>query len=40
MFCVSGLFLLKFHASSRHMVWPVEGAGLLIPLLLMILFTY
>ncbi|WP_137921838.1 PepSY-associated TM helix domain-containing protein [Hydrogenophaga sp. 2FB] len=39
-FSITGLFILKFHAASRPTVWPVVGAGLVIPLLLVILFIH
>ncbi len=39
-FCITGLFILKFHASARPSTWPMVGAGLVIPLLLVILFIH
>ena len=39
-FCITGLFILKFHATSRPTTWPMVGAGLVIPLLLVILFIH
>jgi hypothetical protein len=39
-FCVTGLFILKFHATARPSTWPMVGAGLVIPLLLVILFIH
>ena len=39
-FCVTGLFLLYFHAKQRQMTWPLVGLGLLIPLLLALLFVH
>ena len=39
-FCITGLFILKFHANARPSTWPMVGAGLVIPLLLVILFIH
>jgi hypothetical protein len=39
-FCITGLFILKFHANARPTTWPMVGAGLVIPLLLVILFIH
>lgn len=39
-FCITGLFILKFHATARPTTWPMVGAGLVIPLLLVILFIH
>nr|WP_315597429.1 PepSY-associated TM helix domain-containing protein [uncultured Cupriavidus sp.] len=39
-FSVTGLFLLKLHATGRVATWPLVGAGLVIPLLLAILFIH
>jgi hypothetical protein len=39
-FCITGLFILKFHAAARPTTWPMVGAGLVIPLLLVILFIH
>ncbi|HSX91709.1 MAG TPA: PepSY-associated TM helix domain-containing protein [Hydrogenophaga sp.] len=39
-FCITGLFILKFHASARPTTWPMVGAGLVVPLLLVILFIH
>lgn len=39
-FCVTGLFILKLHAANRPTTWPLVGAGLVIPLLLIILFIH
>ncbi|HSI61368.1 MAG TPA: PepSY-associated TM helix domain-containing protein [Ideonella sp.] len=39
-FSVTGLFILKMHASNRPTTWPLIGAGLVIPLLLAILFIH
>ena len=39
-FCMTGLVLLQFHAKQRAMTWPMVGAGLVIPLLLMLLLIH
>lgn len=39
-FAITGLFILKFHAAARPTTWPMVGAGLVIPLLLVILFIH
>lgn len=39
-FCVTGLFLLKLHASNRPSTWPTVGLGLVIPALLALLFIH
>ena len=39
-FSVTGLFILKMHAGNRPTTWPLVGAGLVIPLLLVILFIH
>jgi len=39
-FCISGLFLLYFHARQRQMTWPIVGLGLLIPLFIALLFIH
>lgn len=39
-FAVTGLFLLKMHASHRPATWPMVGLGLVLPLLLAILFIH
>jgi hypothetical protein len=39
-FSVTGLFLLKLHATGRVATWPLVGAGLVVPLLLAILFIH
>jgi len=33
-FCLTGLYLLYFHARHRPMTWPVVAAGVLIPVIL------
>ena len=35
-FCVTGLLLLQIHARKRPLTWPIVGAGLVIPLFLII----
>ena len=39
-FCITGLFILKFHAANRPTTWPMVGMGLVAPLLLVILFVH
>jgi hypothetical protein len=39
-FAVTGLFLLKMHATYRPATWPMVGLGLALPLLLAILFVH
>jgi uncharacterized protein len=39
-FCLTGLFLLQFHARMRPMTWPLVGLGLIAPLLLVLLFVH
>ena len=40
MFSITGLFILKMHATNRPMTWPMVGLGVLIPFLLAILFIH
>lgn len=39
-FCITGLFLLKMHASNRRLTWPLVVAGLVLPLVLSIMFIH
>lgn len=39
-FSLTGLLILKLHALSRPLVWPVTALGLVVPLLLAILFIH
>lgn len=39
-FAVTGLFLLKMHATHRPATWPMVGFGLVLPLLIAILFIH
>jgi len=39
-FSLTGLLLLKMHASRRLATWPVVGLGLLLPVLLTLLFVH
>ena len=39
-FAVTGLFLLKMHATHRPATWPMVGLGLVLPLLLALLFIH
>ncbi|MFZ6654544.1 PepSY-associated TM helix domain-containing protein [Undibacterium sp. TJN19] len=39
-FCVTGLFLLKMHASKRPGTWPFVAFGLVLPLILALVFIH
>lgn len=39
-FAITGLFILKMHASNRPSTWPAVGFGLILPALLAILFIH
>jgi hypothetical protein len=39
-FAITGLLLLKFHATQRRATWPIVGFGLVLPLLLALLFVH
>lgn len=39
-FALTGLFLLKLHGKHRPLTWPITGAGLLIPIFLMLLLVH
>lgn len=39
-FSLTGLFILKMHASNRPSTWPIVGLGMLIPFLLAMLFIH
>ena len=39
-FAVTGLFLLKMHATHRPSTWPMVALGLVLPLLIAILFIH
>ncbi len=39
-FSLTGLFILQQHARRRPMVWPLVGAGLIIPALLVVFFVH
>ena len=39
-FCITGLFLLHFHAGKRPATWPLVALGLAAPLVLAILFIH
>jgi len=39
-FSLTGLLILKFHASNRPATWPIVGLGVLIPILLALLFIH
>lgn len=40
LFSITGLLILKFHASNRPKTWPIVGSGVIIPLILAILFIH
>ena len=40
LFCLTGLWLLYLHSHARRSTWPLVGAGLVIPVLLVILFIH
>lgn len=39
-FSLTGLFILKMHATNRPSTWPMVGLGVLIPFLLALLFIH
>ncbi len=39
-FCVTGLLLLQIHSRKRPSTWPIVGAGLVIPLFLIIFLMH
>ncbi len=39
-FALTGLLLLKLHAKRRGLTWPIVTAGVLLPLLLILLFMH
>jgi len=39
-FCITGFFLLQFHAARRPATWPVVGLGVVIPIVLLLLFVH
>lgn len=39
-FSLTGLLILKFHATNRPSTWPIVGAGVVIPVLLALLFIH
>jgi len=39
-FSITGLFILKLHATNRPGTWPIVGLGVVIPLLLAMLFVH
>ncbi len=40
LFAITGLLILKMHASNRPSTWPLVGLGLLVPVLIAILFIH
>lgn len=39
-FCITGLFLLKMHANSRALTWPMVALGVVVPFVLAIMFIH
>lgn len=39
-FCITGLFLLKMHATSRALTWPMVALGVVVPMVLAIMFIH
>lgn len=39
-FAITGLLILKLHAVSRPLVWPLTAAGLVLPVVLALLFIH
>lgn len=39
-FCVTGFEILWIHSRERAQIWPVVGAGVLVPVLLAVLFVH
>lgn len=39
-FCVTGLLLLQLHSKARVSTWPLVGAGLVIPVLLLLFLVH
>ncbi|MBJ7308596.1 PepSY-associated TM helix domain-containing protein [Rugamonas sp. CCM 8940] len=40
LFCLTGLLILKFHATNRPFTWPMVGLGILIPCAIALLFIH
>lgn len=40
LFCITGLLILKFHATNRPFTWPMVGLGILIPCVIALLFIH
>ncbi len=40
LFCITGLWLLKLHASNRPSTWPMVGLGFVLPALLVLLLVH
>lgn len=40
LFAITGLLILKMHAVKRRSVWPLVAAGLVLPLVLLIIFVH
>ena len=40
LFCVTGLLLLQLHSHARKITWPLVAAGLVVPLLIVLVFIH
>lgn len=40
LFCLTGLWLLYLHSHARRSTWPLVAAGLVVPVLLVVLFIH
>lgn len=40
LFSITGLLILKFHATNRPLTWPMVGLGVVVPALLVLLFVH
>ena len=40
LFSITGLFILKLHATNRPTTWPIVGLGIVIPVVLALLFIH
>lgn len=40
LFAITGLLILKLHATKRRSVWPLVAAGLLLPVALLLVFVH
>lgn len=40
LFCVTGLLLLQLHSHARKITWPLVAAGLVVPVLIVLVFIH